>query len=47
MKKVKKKVVLPQPSPEETEAKKRAEEFWADPCWTEPLEEKQLDITLN
>ena len=30
------------------EEKKKYEEFWSDPCWTELLEEKQsLITTLN
>lgn len=30
------------------EEKKKYEEFWSDPCWTEPLDEKRsLNAALN
>lgn len=28
----------------ELEEKARYEEFWSDPCWTEPLETQQVTI---
>lgn len=36
-----KKVKRPKPSQEEEEEKKRYEEFWSDPCWTEPLDQPE------
>lgn len=32
---------LRQPSEQEQEAKEKAEEFWSDPCWTEPLDQPE------
>lgn len=36
-----KKVKRPKSSHEEEEAKKQYEEFWSDPCWTEPLDPEE------
>ena len=37
--KARKKVTLPKPTQKELEEKAKAEEFWSDPCWTEPYPE--------
>ena len=36
-----KKAKRPKSSHEEDEDKKRYEEFWSDPCWTEPLDKTE------
>ncbi len=36
----------PPPTKEELEQRAKAEEFWSDPCWTEPLnQELHSDIS--
>lgn len=30
------------PSKKEVEARQKAEEFWSDPCWQEPLDQPSL-----
>ena len=31
----------PPPTKEELEAKAKYEEFWSDPCWTEPIHDER------
>lgn len=40
MKKNKKDYCPLPPSKEEAEQKAKYDEFWSDPCWTEPLEKE-------